>query len=159
MLKPERYFVIYIVDKANDSLLFMRISSADLSFSNLSAMMVSPLNESYPCQLERIAAALNLEQGIEGCLFYSKKNMSFNSISILWSIRAISSNCYYKFLPDESWISRERRKWWLFKSWNERWIRTSLQERFLHKERKCWQKSLSINLRENFLTMCLELFY
>lgn len=56
---------------------------ADVSFSNLSAMMVSPLNESYPCQLERIVAALNLEQGVEGCLFYSKENMSFNSISIL----------------------------------------------------------------------------
>lgn len=43
---------------------------ADVSFSNLSAMMVSPLNESYPCQLERIVAALNLEQGVEGCFLF-----------------------------------------------------------------------------------------
>lgn len=161
MLKPERYFVICIVDKANDSLLFMRSCRGCFLFQSFcddgfSIERIVPLSTWKKSWLHWILnKGLKVVFSILRRICPSTPSVSFD----LFARTGISSNCYYKFLPDESWISRERRKWWLFKSWNERWIRTSLQERFLHKERKCWQKSLSINLRENFLTMCLELFY
>lgn len=69
MLKPERYFVIYILDKVNDRVTIAIY--AKLSWMFPSSVVTFSIERTVPSStdhLERIVAVLNLNRD---CLFYS----------------------------------------------------------------------------------------